>query len=368
MVSELHLPTKYVKGIKFYFMLIIIFFPLCIYFGIYYYLSNYVNIKIKSIILDKLKNNPNIGKYLYIVSIIVRFVIFFGLLKLILQVCITYLFFDFEEPGDLNCEMAKMGKTLATIISVMFFIIYEIIIFPFSLIHSAEDLFTLIISLFNIFINYIITIFKKNLLNLDKTQNILEIKKIQYQISVLDSLSNNVNIFKQNFSNKARPDIDTILDLVTSGIKEANESYIVKFGNMIYSLFSKKKTLSSYQKIEKNINTIASSISGKMVIPLLYLGIIYLTMYYFFPSHDIIRIVIFIIIVLIFLIYIYSRILFGIGISIVIKLALGMDKLISSNKLNNIRNDIQLLGLDTKHIGLGILHVIKSFSFKLPKK
>ena len=365
MVSELSLPQNYVNGVKFYFMLVIILLPLCIYFGIYYYLSDYVNSKIKSLILNKLKHSPYIGKYIYIVSIIVRFVIFFGLLKLILQVCITYLFFNFEEPGTLNCEMAEMGKTLATVISIMFFIIYEIILFPFSLIHGTEDLFILIISLFKMFINYIIDNFQKKLFSHDKTQDSLEIMNIQRQINILTNLSNNVNKFKQNFSKKARPDIDTILDLVTSGIKETNESYIVKFGNLISSFLSKKNNDPS-KKLETNINSIASSVSGKLVIPLLYLGIIYLTMYYYFSEHNIIRIIVFVLIVLLFLYFIYGELIIMIGMSIMAGVGLGINKLTSSNKINNVKNDIQLLGLDAKQIGLGILHVIKNF--KLPKK
>ena len=314
MVAEIKIPPSLIYWGKSLMILGIIFFPMMIFFGIYYRLSAYVNKKLKILLLSRLKKNPDIVKYLFVITIIVKFVIFFGLLKLILQVLITYIFFDFEEPGDLNCEMAEMAKTLSTVISIIFFIIYESILLPFNLIDTLEATFSLLIKFLQKMLKYLIDSYKTKNNNKQSPEN----KKIyKDKIQKLGNLNTKLDILDTNITNKANKDIEILLNNIAGGMAEGTNSYfneLINFISSIISKFSKEIPINIDEQFENNKNTIASNISGKLTIPLLYLGIIYLAMYYLFSGNMfVIRIIIFIILVIISMVYIYPRVLISLG-------------------------------------------------------
>ena len=119
--------------------------------------------------------------------------------------------------------------------------------------------------------------------------------------------------------------------------------------------------MSPSEKLEYDINSVASIIGGKITIPMLYLGLIYITMYYYTSGgHEIIRIVIFIIIVFIFTYYIYPELIISLLSNIFIGMSNSLEKFTSTNSTQNITDNFKLLSLDIYQIIMAIIHVIKN--------
>ena len=343
MVSEISIPPNIIYIVKIFIILGLIFFPIIIFLGLYYYLSAFINQKIMTLLLNKLNNNPLMSKYMFIVSIIVKFLIFFGLLKLILQTLISYLFFNFEDPNDLNYKMVKMSNRFATVFSIIFFVIYELILFPFNLIIFFDNKF--------------INIFKY----LQKIINMLKKNKTEKTNVRLDNLNNSLEVLIQDWNNQnINKDIKNILNKAIVGMANGVESYPMKFLNKITG---NNKQLSLDDEIEVNKNIIASNISGRITVPIIYLGIIYLGLYYLFNgSMFVIRIIIFILILIITILFIYPTLVISIIIKGFVGFISSIKELNSSknNSLAKIINDFSILKLDIKDILLAVFELVKS--------
>lgn len=336
MVNEISIPPSILYIIKTICIFGLIFFPIMIFFGLYYYLSAYVNKKVIDLLLYQFKNNKFTKKYLLILTLIIKFIIFFGLLKLLLQSLITYLFFDFEDPDDLNCEMAEMTKTFATVFSILFFIIYESILLPFDIIILFDNQFSILLTMI------------KNILNKIKTDN---------NSSKIENIIVKLNRLKNNHNNKIKPDIKNILNDAVGGMAKGVESFPDKLLSMLASLLKKltgdNKIPTSDEQFDINKNKIASNISGKLTAPIIYLGIIYLGLYYFLSgSMFIIRIVVFCILVFITLYFIYPGIVlstiarglagFGLAINKIINPTFNSKKDISNLIKSELKSSIKL--------------------------
>jgi len=346
MVSEISIPTSIIYIVKIFIILGLIFFPIIIFMGLYYYLSAFINRKIKFLLFDNLKDNPLMFKYIFIISIIVKFFIFFGLLKLILQSLITYLFFNFEDPNDLNCEMAEMSKKLATVFSVIFFVIYELILFPF---------------------NFIIFFNKSFIYYIKKFINILIKNKTDESNNKFKNLRNSLNSLNNDWTKYINTDIKKILNKATKDMADMVESYPMKFINIIINLLNissnNNKKLSIDEEIEINKNIIASNISGRITVPIIYLGIIYLGLYYLFTgSLFIIRIIIFILILIITMLFIYPPLITSTIINGFVAFIFSIKNLNSSNNnfLKKIIDDFSIVKLDINNIFFAIFELIKS--------
>ena len=112
-----------------------------LYLGGYYFLSKFFVYHINNYIKTHIGNDPLLVKNFYIISIIVKFIIFFLLLKILIRATYNYIFI--EEDND--CTLYNKTELFAGIISTTFFVIYEFIMFPLYFIDSLDNVLKFII-------------------------------------------------------------------------------------------------------------------------------------------------------------------------------------------------------------------------------
>lgn len=112
-----------------------------LYLGGYYYLSKFFIYHINNYIKLHIGNDPLLMRNFYIISIFIKFLIFFLLLKILIRATYNYMFIE----DDKDCEMYNISNLFANIISITFFIIYESIMFPLYFIDSLDKIFNFIL-------------------------------------------------------------------------------------------------------------------------------------------------------------------------------------------------------------------------------
>lgn len=224
--------------LKLFTSILFIAFIIFLYLGAYYLISKALTSKIIDLI-------GKTNKYAYIIGIICKFAIFFSLLKLILETMITTLFFDFKDETELNKTIYETTQNLATAVSILFFIMYEFIIFPVYFIKDTDALISLIVT-------FMSSMVKNPQLKLD-------LKKTNFNIKTIEN------------------DILGILDKGYNIWNSDSKSFILGF----IQLFLDKPNLDINESIEYHSNSVASRYAGMFASLIIILGLIYVAIVYY---------------------------------------------------------------------------------------
>ena len=132
LVSQLHIARKLI-----YIYAIILIFILSS--GSYYLISSSISNIIEKYIQSHLqKNNSKIANNFYIIHFIIKFFIFFNLLKFIIKNILDLIFINLD---DIDCKLQSYIEKISKLTAITFFIVYEIMLLPLNIINNLEQLF-----------------------------------------------------------------------------------------------------------------------------------------------------------------------------------------------------------------------------------
>ena len=243
------------KSVGFYSLLSLLIVS---YVGGYYFLSKFFIFHINNYIKSHIGNDPLLVKNFYIISLIVKFIIFFLLLKIIVRAVYNYIFID----EDNDCDLYNKTDFFAGIVSVTFFVIYEFIMCPLYFVDGLDKL-----------LEFIITDIKKYTGVNDSTKKILDIIKSDIHILTKKDIeailyefyTDQYNIITKN---------PTIVDYI-----------IEKLESIIYFMIPEKYHIKSDNKdVFVIANKLGSMVAGNLIIYLIILCIMLISVYKYVGS------------------------------------------------------------------------------------
>lgn len=267
------------KGIGFY-----SFFSLLtmLYLGGYYFLSKFFIFHINNYIKEHIGNDPLLVKNFYIISLIIKFIIFFLLLKIIVRSTYNYIFID----DDNDCDLYNKTDFFAGIVSVTFFVIYEFIMFPLYFVDGLDKLLEFIITDIKKYTggsnstNKILDVIKKDIhkLTTKDIENIL----LKFYTTEYETITNNPSVFVY------------ILQSIVSGVSFIMEQlgYPINIGN------------GNNADVFSIANKLGSTVAGNTVIYLIILFTILIAVYKYVKS-GFLSIICYIIIAILFMTIMY---------------------------------------------------------------
>ena len=243
------------KGIGFYSLLSLLIVS---YVGGYYFLSKFFIFHINNYIKSHIGDDPLLVKNFYIISLIVKFIIFFLLLKIIVRAVYNYIFID----EDNDCDLYNKTDFFAGIVSVTFFVIYEFIMFPLYFVDGLDKL-----------LEFIITDIKKYTGVNDSTTKILDIIKSDIHTLTKKDIEAILHIFytdQYNIITKNPSIIDYAIETIES---------------IIYFMIPEKYHIKSDNNdVFVIANKLGSMVAGNLIVYLIILFCILISVYKYVGS------------------------------------------------------------------------------------
>jgi hypothetical protein len=239
----------------FYTLLLVL---LVLYLGGYYFLSQFFIIHINNYIKSHIGNDPLFVKNFYIISLVVKFIIFFVLLKITVRAAFNYIFVEDEK----DCDLYNKTNFYAGVISVSFFTIYEFIMFPLYFVDGFDKL-----------LEFIITDIKKYAGMSNSTNKLLEVIKKDIETLLTGDIGDILSEF-----------YTTEYNIITK-----NPSFVVRglydFEAIILWIIPDKYHIKSDKKnVFDNANKLASMVAGNLITYLIILIIMLIVVYKYVGS------------------------------------------------------------------------------------
>ena len=310
--------------------------------GSYYLISSSISNIIERYIKSHLeKNNSNIANNFNIIHFIIKFFIFFTLLKFIIKTILDLLFIDLDNP---DCKLQSYIEKISKLTSVTFFIVYEIMLLPLNLINNLEQLF--IVS-------------EKFIINHFGIEN-----------------GKNLEAVLKSDAEKLKKDFDCELYNYYQNLASSIDSWYIKLFLYIENKYlekdnSNKNTNNIDKKNENIVNHVASSYAGYMSMKILIIGLIYIGLYFLFKDSPTLRFIIFIIIALLYV----RHLIYSFGFKVAtnqVEFIKSFTETFSKKSFNrtkkayNIPNDLEKFSKDIKPLINPLMHLL--FKQKKPSK
>lgn len=314
-----------------------------LYLGGYYFLSKFFVYHINNYIKTHIGNDPLLMKNFYIISIIVKFIIFFLLLKVLIRATYNYIFI--EEDND--CTLYNKTELFAGIISTTFFVIYEFIMFPLYFIDSLDNVLKFIIK------------------DIKKYSGLTNSSTISKVLSAIESDIGREDKDLKKILHEIYKDYKEILDK-NPGILD---SILLKTENLLLFFVPEEFKIKS---VETNITTktfsianeLASIMAGSTIIYLIFLFMTILAVYKYIGT-GFLAIICYVIIGIVFMFLMYQIIVnkllhFSMNVS-----QLMSEKIITGNRFSRLVKDLEEDTLQLIKDISGLNPITKTFVNKL---